>query len=134
VIGEELLRQRLVPGQEQPARIAARVGQLQQLEVADDVLIEDRDVVEPFEEVEGDLRLPLGGRRRMSPRSSWTASICTSWPIARSVVATLSPFARGPTRGRCPLECLGGRMAVNERQDAQLVSAHARYAVPSLCR
>ena len=50
------------PGQEQPTRVAARVGQLEQLEVADDVLIEDDDVVEPFQEVEGDLRLPLGGR------------------------------------------------------------------------
>ena len=31
-----------------------------QLEVRDDVLVEDRDVVEAFEQVEGDVRLPLG--------------------------------------------------------------------------
>ena len=36
--------------------------QLEQLQVADDVLIEDRDVVESFEQIERDVRLPfLGG-------------------------------------------------------------------------
>ena len=58
VVGQQLLRQRLVARQHQPARIAAGVGQPQQLEMADDVLIEDRDVVEALEQVEGDVRLP----------------------------------------------------------------------------
>ena len=35
VVGEQLLRQRLVAREQQAARIAAGVGQLQQLEVAD---------------------------------------------------------------------------------------------------
>jgi hypothetical protein len=60
VIGEQLLRQRLVPRQQESPRVAARVGQLEQLEVRDDVLVKDRDVIEPFEQVEGDVRLPLG--------------------------------------------------------------------------
>ena len=46
VIREQLLRERLVAREQQAARIAARVRQLQQLEMADDVLVEDRDVVE----------------------------------------------------------------------------------------
>jgi hypothetical protein len=61
VIREQLLRQRLVARQQEPAGVAAGVGQLQQLQVRDDVLVEDGDVVEPFEQVEGDVRLPLGG-------------------------------------------------------------------------
>ena len=40
VVGEHLLRQRLVARQHQAARVAAGVGHAQQLEVADDVLVE----------------------------------------------------------------------------------------------
>ena len=71
----------------------------------DDVLVEDRDVVEPLEQVEGDVRLPLGRRsRRISPRSSWTPSACTSWPSRRERrddVVLGAPRRR--RRCRCPL-------------------------------
>ncbi len=59
VIRQELFRQRLVAREQQAARIASGVRHLQQLEVADDVLVEDRHIVERLEQVEGDVGLPL---------------------------------------------------------------------------
>ena len=59
VIRHQLLGQRLVARQRQAARIASRVRHLQQLEIADDVLIEHDDVVERLHQVEGDGRLEL---------------------------------------------------------------------------
>ena len=61
MVGEQLLRERLVAREQQAAGIAPGVRELQEFEVAHDVLIEDRDVVEPFEQIEGDVRLPVGG-------------------------------------------------------------------------
>ena len=57
MVGEDLLGQRLVVRECQAARIASRVRLLQQLQVADDVLIEQRVAVELFEQVECNLRL-----------------------------------------------------------------------------
>ena len=54
VVGEELLRERLVAREQQAARVAAGVRHAQQLEVADDVLVEQADVVERLEQVEDD--------------------------------------------------------------------------------
>ena len=59
VVGQDLLAQRLVVRQHQAARIAAGVRLPQQLQVADDVLVVEGDAVELFEQVEGDVRLPL---------------------------------------------------------------------------
>ena len=70
VVVEQLLRQRLVAREEHAARIAAGVGQPQQFEVADDVLIERADFVKRLEQIERDVRLELvvglpdGGRGR----------------------------------------------------------------------
>ena len=57
VVVQQLLRQRFVAREEHAARIATRVGQPQQLEIADDVLIERPDLVERFQQIEGDVRL-----------------------------------------------------------------------------
>jgi hypothetical protein len=62
VIGEQLLGQALVARQHQSARVAAGVALAQQLEVADDVLVVDRDLLEVDEQIEGDVRLELGER------------------------------------------------------------------------
>ena len=57
MVSEELLRQRLVARQNQAARIAAGVRQVQQLEVADDVLVEGGDARERLQQVEHDVRI-----------------------------------------------------------------------------
>ena len=54
------MRQRLVARQQQAARIAAGVRLAQQLEERDHVLVVGDDAVELLEQVEDDLRLPLG--------------------------------------------------------------------------
>ena len=59
VVAEELLGQRLVTREEQAARVASRVGHLQQLEVGHDVVVEGDDVVETLEQVEGDVGLEV---------------------------------------------------------------------------
>ncbi len=63
MVGEQHLRERLVPRQHQAPRVAAGVGLPQQLEVADDVLVEDRHFVEVLEHVEGDVRVEVAHRR-----------------------------------------------------------------------
>ena len=109
VIGEELLRQRLVARQDQAARIAAGVGQAQQLEVADDVLVERRDAGERLHQVEDDVRLErchAGGR--MPRRSSWTPRTRTSWPISRSVSMTSYSIFHSASRTSMPVVSSGG--------------------------
>ena len=64
VIREQLLRERLVAREDEAARIAAGVGQAQQLEIADDVLIEGRDAGKRLHQVEDDVRLEEPGGRR----------------------------------------------------------------------
>ena len=112
VIGQQLLRQRLVARQQQAARIAAGVRQLQQLEVADDVLVEDRDVVEAFEQVERDVRLPVGdrrggcrrgrrGRRAPGPRGpSPSASMMTSYSVRHGADSDVGPLLDRRRRDR----------------------------------
>ena len=63
VIGEYLLRERLVARDHHPARVAARVGQTHQLEERDHVLVVGNDALELLEQVEGDVWLPVGDRR-----------------------------------------------------------------------
>src|SRR6185369_9390980 len=63
VVGEELLGDGLVPGQQQAAGVAAGVGQLQQLQVGHHVLVEGGDVREALHQVEGDVGLELVDRR-----------------------------------------------------------------------
>src|SRR5262249_45726709 len=60
MIGEELLGDALVARQHEAARVAAGVGDPEQLEVAHHVLVVDRDVVEVLEQVEHRMRLSLG--------------------------------------------------------------------------
>jgi hypothetical protein len=67
MVGQQLLRERLVAGEDQPARVAAGVPEAQQLEVADDVLVEGRDAGKRLHQVEDDVRLEepgVGGCRR----------------------------------------------------------------------
>src|SRR5262245_60020207 len=59
MVGQQLLRDALVARQHEAARVAAGVRHAEQLEVADDVLVVDRDVVEVLEQVEHRLRLEL---------------------------------------------------------------------------
>ena len=56
VVGENLLGQRLVARQRQPARIAAGICLLAQLEIADDVRVEMADAAELLDQVESDVR------------------------------------------------------------------------------
>src|SRR4029079_6779011 len=53
------LRDGLVAREHEAARVAAGVRHVEQLEVRDDVLVEDRDVLEVLEQVEDDVRLEL---------------------------------------------------------------------------
>ena len=59
MVGEQLLRQRLVAREDQAARIASRVGEVKQLEIADDVLIEGGDAGKRLHEIEDDVRLEV---------------------------------------------------------------------------
>jgi hypothetical protein len=78
MVGEQLLRQRLVARENQAARIASRVGEVKQLEITDDVLIEGGDAGKRLHEIEDDVRLEVTCRGRMPPRSSWMPSTRTS--------------------------------------------------------
>jgi hypothetical protein len=57
VIRKQLLRQRLVARQDEAARIAPGVGEAEQLEIADHVLIERRHTRERLHQIEDDVRL-----------------------------------------------------------------------------
>ena len=63
MIGEQLFRERLVAREDQPARIASGVAKPQQLQIADDVLIEGRDAGKRFHQVEDDVQLEEAGGR-----------------------------------------------------------------------
>ena len=58
VIQHNLLGLRLVAGQYQPAGVVAGVGDPEQLQVADDVVIEKRLAVKLLQQVEHDVRVP----------------------------------------------------------------------------
>jgi hypothetical protein len=68
VVGEDLLGERLVAAQHEAARVAARVGDAQELEIRHHVLIVRRQAVELLEEIEGDVRLPLLDRLADDPQ------------------------------------------------------------------
>ena len=57
---QQLLAERLVTRQQQAARVATRIGLAHQLEERDDVLIVGDDAVEFLQEIENDIRLPVG--------------------------------------------------------------------------
>ena len=59
MVREERLRNRLVPREHQPSRVASRVRDPQQLEVTHDVLVKGAHFVKRFEHVERDVRLSL---------------------------------------------------------------------------
>ena len=63
MVGEQLLRERLVAGEYQAARVAACVGQPKQLQIADDVLIERGYAGKRLHQVEHDVRLEQSGGR-----------------------------------------------------------------------
>ena len=102
MVRQQFLRQRFVACQEQPARIAARIRQFEQLEMTDDVLVEDRHVVESFEKIEGDVRLPLCGSAADIAEVIVDAETCTSWPFVRSVVITSYSVRHGAERMSVP--------------------------------
>ena len=81
VIGDQLLRQVLAARQHQAARIAAGVGNAQQLEIARDVLVVGGLAVELLQQVEDDVRLPAPRSRRGSASArTGRRAACTSWP------------------------------------------------------
>ena len=101
--------------------------ELQQLEMADDVLVEDRHVVEPLEQVEGDVRLPL---------------FVGAADVAEVVVDGERPHLVAEPRQRRDDVVLGApgrrrdvgaffdllrrhQMPVHQREHAQLVRAHS---------
>ena len=57
---QQLLGQGLVAREQQPARVAAGVGLAHQLEEGHDVLVVGADAVEFLQQVEDDVRLPVG--------------------------------------------------------------------------
>jgi hypothetical protein len=59
MVVQDLFRQRLVAGDHQSARIAARVRDLNQLEIADHVLVKHRFAPEFLQQVEDNVRLEL---------------------------------------------------------------------------
>ena len=60
VEGQQLLAQRLVARQQQAARVAAGVGLAHELEERHHVLVVGDDAVEFLQQVEDDVRLPVG--------------------------------------------------------------------------
>ena len=52
LVAQDLLRDRFVPGEEQPARVAARVGDAEELQVRGSMLIVHRDTVKILEKIE----------------------------------------------------------------------------------
>ena len=136
MVREQLLRQRLVAREQQPARIAARVGQLQQLEMRDDVLIEDRDVVEALEQIEGDVRLPFG---RQAPDLAEVVVDAQRLDLMTHRRQRGDDVVLGPPRRRCDVGAfrdLGRRnqMAMDERDDPHLGDAHSATRCRPLCR
>ena len=59
MVAEQLLRERLVAREDQRARVATCVGNTQQFEVGDDVLVEYGLVLELLEEIEDDVGSPV---------------------------------------------------------------------------
>ena len=109
VADQQRLRERLVAREHQPARVAARVGDPQQLEEAHDVAVEHADAVERLEQVEDDVglarrRSPCGsGRGRPRRPAGWT-----SWPIERSVSATSNSIFHSTSVTSYPVTSSGG--------------------------
>ena len=60
MVGEQLLAQRLVARQQQPARVATGVGLLHEFEEGHDMLVVGDDPVELLEQVEDDIGPPFG--------------------------------------------------------------------------
>ena len=56
---EELLGEDFVARQHQPPRVTAGIGHVQQFQIRHDVLVVDRHPIELFEQIEGDVRLPV---------------------------------------------------------------------------
>ena len=88
MVMHERLRQVLAARQHQAARIAAGIGNAQQFEIADDVLVVDGFAVELLEQVEHDIRLPVLDLVADRLELVCTPSGRTSCPAARSVLTT----------------------------------------------
>ena len=136
VVGEQLFRQRLVAREQQAARIAAGVGQLQQLQVADDVLVEDRDVVEPLEEIERDVRLPV--RRRPADVAQVVVHAESLHFVAhggerRNHVVFSAPRLGGDVDTRLDTR-RRNEMPVHQRQHTEAAHRHMATRCRPLCR
>ena len=141
VIREQLFRERLVPGEDQAARITPSIRQPQKLEIADDVLIEGRDAGKCLHEVEDDVRLEEPDRRADAAEvvvDAEHAHLVTD--LAKrldDVVLHLPLGLEDVDAGRV----LGwDEMVVDEREDAELLhgsisdSIHRNSRCPPLCR
>jgi hypothetical protein len=136
VVGEQLLRKRLVAREQQAARIAARVRELEQLEVGDDVLIEDGDVIEGFEQVEGDLRFPLGHQPADLAEVVVDAErlhFVTQPAQCRDHVVLGAP-GLGRDVGSLFHRVGRNQVPVDERQDTKFADRHSATRCRPLCR
>ena len=133
VVGEQLLGEALVARQQQAAGIAAGVRDAQQLEVADDVLIEDRDVVEVLEQVEDDVRLEV------VDRLAHDAEIVADAEVVHLVAGLLQ--GDGDVELRLPVDAgdvdaldvlRRHQIVVHQGENAQLSHSHTRCR--PLCR
>jgi hypothetical protein len=133
VVGEELLRERLVAGQDQSARIAACIRHPEQLQIAHHVLVEAGHAREGFQEIEDDLRFEAadavadGREVVMDPEHG---HVVTALAERLDHVVLHLPFGLAHVESGRVL----GRheMVVHEREDARLL--HRKTRCPPLCR
>jgi hypothetical protein len=120
VVGEHLLRQRLVAPEDEAARVAAGIGDAEQLQVGDHVLVVDRVAVELLEKVEGDVRPDLldgvANLRQVADHAERQHLVAELAERREDVVLGLPGDHHHVGAGG-----VGGRhqVAVHERQDAQ---------------
>ncbi len=138
VIREQLLRERLVAREDQAARIATRVGQPQQLEIADDVLIEGRDAGERLHQVEDDVRLEETDRR---PDAAEVVVDAEHAHLVADLAQRLDDVVLHLPLGLEDVDAgrvLGwDEVVVHEREDAELLHSiitATGTAMPPLCR
>ncbi len=128
VVREELLGERLVAREDEAARVAAGVGQAQQLEVANDVLVEGRHAGERLHQVEDDVRLEGADNRPDGAQPVMEAEHAHVVPhllqrfrdVVLHLPLGLAHVDAGGVRGR-------DQVIVHERQKAELLHRNTRW-------
>src|ERR1035437_5897314 len=121
VIEQELLRERLAARDDHAARIASRVGNLQQLEEAHDVLVEEDFAVELLQKIEHDVRFPfLDGvtdREQFVLHAERTHLVTDRAKVADDVVLRLPDV---DLLFGVPVECVGRHeLRMHQRENSQ---------------